>query len=91
MFSHGQKKDGDESSTCSTVDNAPAKDMESEILEDSTIPQDCYTERETHILTYHSLTLFRFIQINDMRFILFVWFARMYHAMSLLGSRHCGR
>ncbi|KAA0705928.1 Sodium channel protein type 4 subunit alpha B [Triplophysa tibetana] len=38
-------KDGDESSTCSTVDNAPAKDLESEILEDSTIPQDCYTEQ----------------------------------------------
>ncbi|XP_056609797.1 sodium channel protein type 4 subunit alpha B [Triplophysa dalaica] len=38
-------KDGDESSTCSTVDNAPDKDMESEILEDSTIPQDCYTEQ----------------------------------------------
>lgn len=53
MFSSGQKIDGDGSSVCSTVDNAPdMQDMESEIEEDSTIPQDCYTERETHILIY---------------------------------------
>nr|XP_055050450.1 sodium channel protein type 4 subunit alpha B isoform X1 [Misgurnus anguillicaudatus] len=39
-------KDGDESSTCSTVDKPlDMLDSESEIEEDSTIPEDCYTQQ----------------------------------------------
>ncbi|XP_051987657.1 sodium channel protein type 4 subunit alpha B-like [Xyrauchen texanus] len=37
-------KDGDESSTCSTVDKPPVVEMELEVEEDSAIPEDCYTE-----------------------------------------------
>uniref|UniRef100_A0A8C1QPV6 Sodium channel protein n=1 Tax=Cyprinus carpio TaxID=7962 RepID=A0A8C1QPV6_CYPCA len=47
MFSSGQKTDGDESSTCSTVDKPPevveVEEEEEEEEEDST-PEDCYTE-----------------------------------------------
>uniref|UniRef100_A0A672S2F3 Sodium channel protein n=1 Tax=Sinocyclocheilus grahami TaxID=75366 RepID=A0A672S2F3_SINGR len=45
LFSSGQKTDGDESSTCSTVDKAPeVVEVEEEEEEDSTVPEDCYTE-----------------------------------------------
>uniref|UniRef100_A0A671QG59 Sodium channel protein n=1 Tax=Sinocyclocheilus anshuiensis TaxID=1608454 RepID=A0A671QG59_9TELE len=45
MFSSGQKTDGDESSTCSTVDKPPeVVEVEEEEEEDSTVPEDCYTE-----------------------------------------------
>ncbi|XP_073698378.1 sodium channel protein type 4 subunit alpha B [Garra rufa] len=40
-----KSRDGDESSTCSTVDKPPEiVDLEEEEEEDSTIPEDCYTE-----------------------------------------------
>uniref|UniRef100_A0A671QKK7 Sodium channel protein n=1 Tax=Sinocyclocheilus anshuiensis TaxID=1608454 RepID=A0A671QKK7_9TELE len=45
LFSSGQKTDGDESSTCSTVDKPPeVVEVEEEEEEDSTVPEDCYTE-----------------------------------------------
>ncbi|XP_051572301.1 sodium channel protein type 4 subunit alpha B-like isoform X7 [Myxocyprinus asiaticus] len=38
-------KDGDESSTCSSVDKPPVvEEVEADVEEDSTIPEDCYTE-----------------------------------------------
>lgn len=50
VFSSVQKKDGDES-TCSTVDRPPeVEDVVEEEEEDSTIPEDCYTESETRTL-----------------------------------------
>ncbi|XP_048053583.1 sodium channel protein type 4 subunit alpha B [Megalobrama amblycephala] len=40
-----KKTDGDESSTCSTVDKPPEVELVEEVEEvDSTIPEDCYTE-----------------------------------------------
>lgn len=47
-FSSVQKKYGDESSTCSTVDKPPeVEELEVVEEEDSTFPEDCYTESET--------------------------------------------
>uniref|UniRef100_A0A8C2FPV2 Sodium channel protein n=1 Tax=Cyprinus carpio TaxID=7962 RepID=A0A8C2FPV2_CYPCA len=47
LFSSGQKTDGDESSTCSTVDKPPEVvevEEEEEEEEEDSIPEDCYTE-----------------------------------------------